>query len=298
MTKKRQPYRSSKRDQPRILGSHINPSSTNANPISSETTTGSLTYRAKGPSLMDIFQGSIQKSDQLISTNFSEEIMRIESSLNYQYELASHYVWLIDSPIAVNISEVNDVLLPCFHKSMIGLTTAFHLNKQGLWGAARPLIRHTFESLIIAKYCSVNNDSEIFDKWVDGIDIYFTNGLLKKIKNPATDEFSRFWGVMSDFSHSTAYALQPDFNVNDHKHDISVNFGFIEMMLECKYHLLISHLITNEMKYYQARYKNQARARELRKLLTANYSKSKKGMAKAARRLIKDYRCSWVVDLE
>ncbi|UZJ43814.1 hypothetical protein OOT55_14275 [Marinimicrobium sp. C6131] len=294
MTKQRKPYRSKKREEPRVL--HATGFLGDSGEPPSESLTGSLTYRTAGPSLMEIFGGSTRLNEERISKTFHKEIVRIESSINFQYELASHYMWLINAPIGVRINEVNDILTPCFHKSMIGLTTAFYLNRQGLWGAARPLIRHAFESLIVAKYCSVNNDSEIFDKWVDGLGIYFTNGILKKIEHPSTEEFSRFWGLMSEYSHSTVYALQPDFNFDDYRDDIDLNFVFIEIMLECKYHLLISHIITSDMKYYQDRYKDKERASELRRLLTANYSEAKKGMAKGSRCLIKDYRCSWKIN--
>lgn len=293
MAKQHIPYRSKKREKPRVL--HAAKFLGDPKELPLESVTGSLTYRTAGPNLMTIFEGSIRKSEEIIAKNFDEEVERIENSLNFQYELASHYMWLIHAPFCARISEVNDILVPCFHKSLIGLTTAFHLTKQGLWGSARPLIRHAFESLIVAKFCSVNNDSEIFDKWVDGLGIYFTNGVLKKIKHPSTDEFSQFWGLMSEYSHSTVYASQPDFNIDEYKKDISLNFIFIEMMLECKYHLLISHLITSDMKYYQERYNDKERARELRRLLVANYSEAKKSMAKGARRLIKDYRCSWEI---
>lgn len=293
MKKQTKPYRSKKREQPRVL--HAAKFSENTTEPHSEAATDSLTYRAAGPELLTLFERSTQKAENRIAETFGREVERIENSLNYQYELASHYTWLIHAPIGARISQVNDILFPCFHKSMIGLTTALHLTRQGLWGAARPLIRHAFESLVIAKFCSVDNDSEVFDKWVDGIGIYFSNGVLKKIKHPNTDEFSQFWGLMSEYSHSTVYALQPDFDVDHYKKDIDLNFVFIEMMLECKYHLLISHIITSDMRYYQDRYKDNGRAKELRQSLAANYSEAKKGMAEGARRLIKDYRCSWEI---
>lgn len=292
MNQKKTPYRSKVRDEPRILypgdifGENKEPS---------ETETGKLNYRIDGPSFMEIFNGALNHNNSKLEKALAAPIKRLTNTFNYQYELASQYMWLIHCPIGAQISPVNDVLTPCFHKSMISLSTAFHLTRHGLWGPARPLIRHAFESLVIAKYCSVDNQSDVFDRWVDGVDLYFTNSVLKKLEKPDVKEFKQFWSLMSGYSHSSVYASQPDFNIDPHFDQASLNLAFIEMMLECKYHLLISHIVTSNMKYYQSAYKDKDRASELRKLLAANYSESKKRMGSGGRAVIKDYRSSWVI---
>ncbi len=204
-------------------------------------------------------------------------------------------MWLIYSPLGAQISPVNQVLTPSFHKALISLSSAFFLTRHGLWGPARPLIRHSFESLIIAKFCSIHSESDVFDRWVDGVNLYFTNSVLKKIATPSTELFKNFWSLMSDYTHSSVYASQPDLLIGDSLDEAELNFVFIEMMMECKYHLLISHIITSNMKYYQAAYSDKGRAQELRKLLNSNYSASKKRMGKDGKALIRDYRSTWKV---
>lgn len=294
MTTNKNPYRSKKRDEPRILypPRDIFEEKKEKPP---ESETGQLSYRTAGSKFSEIFNGSLIKSNKFIESKFETEIKRISECFDLQYELASHYLWLVYCPIGVQISPVNDIVMPCFHKSMISLASAFHLTRHGLWGSARPLIRNVFESLIIAKFCSVDNTSEVFDKWIDGIDLYLSNAVFKKIESPSIDEFKHFWGMMSDCTHSSVYSSQPTLEIDSHIEDVSVNFVFIEMMLECKYHLLISHMITPQMRYYQDAYKDKTRASELRKLLSKNYSIGKKSMGAGARALIKDYRSTWKI---
>ncbi|MCW8929105.1 MAG: DUF5677 domain-containing protein [Gammaproteobacteria bacterium] len=284
-------YRSNVRDEPRFL----NPSVSSDQNELSDNKTGLLDYRSDSDTFIDIFNSSLEYNNVQIESNCTKEINRLKECFNYQYELASQYMWLIDCPVAARISPVNKVITPCFHKSLISLISAYHLTKQGLWGAARPLIRHAFESLIIAKYCSVNNESEVFDKWVDGVDLYFSNAILKNIKNPSNEQFKHFWKLLCHFSHSTVFASQPDFYIKPYVDDIRVNFVFIEMLMECSYHLLISHIITSDMKYYQSRYKDKDRASELRQLLRTNYSLSKKSMTVGAKTFIKNYRATWSI---
>ena len=292
MNQKTNKYRSKVRDEPRILHT-VDIFDESESPC--ETETGILNYRIGGPTFTEIFNGALVKNNDKLELALQEHLSRISNTLNYQYELASQYIWLIHCPIGVEVSPVIDILTPCFHKSMVSLSTALHLTRHGLWGAARPLIRHAFESLVIAKYCSVNNESEVFDKWVDGVDLGCRRIIIKKLEKPDVAEFKRFWGLLSGFTHSSVFASQPDFNIDPHFKEASVNLVFIEMMMECKYHLLISHIITPNMKYYQEEYKDKERAKKLRHLISKNYSESKKRMGKPGKKLIQDYRSSWLI---
>ncbi|KMQ74074.1 hypothetical protein Msub_10245 [Marinobacter subterrani] len=287
------PYRSKSRDKPRTVYG-VSPFAKKKGPPPPES--GKLNYHLKGHRFSEIFEASVEENRRKITSEFHDEVSRAHEVADLIYELASQYMWLVRSPLAADISPVNDILMPCFHKTQIGVYSALTMTEKGLYGAARPLLRHAFESLMIAKFCSVNNDSEIFDKWVDGLDIYFTNGVLKKIKHPDNDEFKVFWSSLSNYSHSSIYAIQPDLSVDGASSEIDLNFVFIGMLQECKYHLLIRHFVTPSMRYYQARYKDRGRVCEIKERLKQLFTESRRSMAPGAKALIRDYRAAWYSD--
>ncbi len=253
-----------------------------------------LNYSSNGPAFNEIIFHSINFNEKKIKENFGDLNLQINNSFNYLYEYASLYLSLIYAPILVERNPATKIIFPCFHKSLIGLYSAFFLTCKGFWGAARPLIRLTFESIIIAKFCSVNYESDVFDKWIDGMPLFFSNSILKKIEKPKTEEFKKFWTILNGFTHSSIYSSQPDIKVSPDLKNIQLNLVFIEMMLVCKYHLLNSHLVTTNLKYYQTVFDNKYRARELRTLINANNLKMKKNLGKDGKALIRDYKSTWI----
>lgn len=147
------PYRSKVRDRPRLF----TPLSKSTNEEKFDRAIkGELNYWIRGPSFLEIFEKGLSHNQFSIQGEFPESIRRLENTLNWQYELAAQYMWAQNMPYSA-VSPVTDVLNPCFHKTLISLSTAFFLTRHGLWGPARPLIRHAFESLVIAKFCSVDS---------------------------------------------------------------------------------------------------------------------------------------------
>lgn len=68
-------------------------------------------------------------------------------------------------------------------------------------------------------------------------------------------------------------------------------------MLECKYHLLIEHIITPSMTYYLKYYapERYERVKLLKKLLRKNYNESKKRMKGDERKILQAYKNSWSI---
>jgi hypothetical protein len=166
----------------------------------------------------------------------------------------------------------------------------------GLYSIARPTLRMVFESLMISKFCSSNHESEIYDKWIDGKVVYFTNGVIKKIKKPGSEKFSEFWSLMSECTHSSIYTMQPDMCIEQVKEEIDLNFLLIHMLSECNYHLLNSHLFTPSLKYYQSRSRGAEKLQLWRKELITIYSALKKEYSKPAKQFVRDFKSTWEVE--
>ena len=256
---------------------------------------GILTYRHYDGDLVEIFNSSIDSNRKNMGVNHSSDIELIDRTIELQYKIACDFFYLIDHHPYAEISEVNHVLRPCFEKNLIALLSAKLNTESGLYSIARPLLRMVFESLMISKFCSSNHKTEIYDKWIDGKVVYFTNGVIKKIKKPNSGQFSEFWGLISEYTHSSIYAMQSDTCIENIKEEINLNFLLIHMLSECNFHLLNSHLFTKSLKYYQSRSQGAEKLSERRKEITSIYSVLRKQYNKPAKQFVRDFKSTWEV---
>ena len=213
--------------------------------------------------------------------------------LDLQYAIACEHLWCWRNPYA-EVSEVDHILTPAFKNNLVALRSSILSTQYGLYSHARPILRLAFESLILAKYCSQNTESEIFDKWVDGKIVYFTNGVLNKIEEPCSSVFKTFWNLTSSFSHSSPYAMQPDVCIENVEDEITFNFVLMKMLSECNYHLLLSHLLTPSIKYYQKEYSSDSnRVKIMKDDIRGSFSNIRKPLNKEAKKFIKTYKSTW-----
>jgi len=257
--------------------------------------TGVFEYRQNGPSFSDLIErGRVENTDKL-KAKFEREFQELTSAFDRIYLLATRYVWVIYHEPYASVSPVQDVLFPCFHKSLISLYVAHDLSRQGLYGPARPHLRHAFESLMIAKYCSANPDSDVFDRWIDGVDIYFTNSILKKIKKPSLVEIPQFWKVLCGWTHSTVFAGQPNIALDEEATEIQANIGVIGVLLRWTAHLLNRHMVTTSVRYYGNRHTMNPAAALAGKQLQQFFTWQHKHLGEGSKVLIAEYRATWTV---
>jgi len=284
------PYVSKRRDEPRTvypMGSLIGKKK------KSTIAPGQFNYAGHGPSFSETYESAQQHNRNELTKLFQEESRATVETINDIYTVASGYIWVIYRDPYAQVSPVQDVLFPCFHKSLLSLYTSQDLTMSGLWGAARPHLRHAFESLMIAKYCSVNPSADIFDRWIDGVEIYFGNAVLKKIASPEPGEFKLLWSLLSDWSHSTVRAGQPSLELKGTDSEAGLNFGITEVLLQCIYHLLVSHMVTPSVRYYGNRYRNDDCVELAKARIQANFKHQRSFLGPGSLQLIRDYRATW-----
>lgn len=284
------PYVSKRRDEPRTvypLGSIAGKAKRKV------VVPGQFGYAAHGPSFSETYESARKHNRNELTKLFQEESHAIVETINDIYTVASGYLWVIYRAPYAQVSPVQDVLFPCFHKSLLSLYTSHDLTMSGLWGAARPHLRHAFESLMIAKYCSTNPSADIFDRWIDGVEIYFGNAVLKKIVAPDPGEFKLLWSLLSDWSHSTVRAGQPNLELKGTDGEAGLNFGITEVLLQCIYHLLVSHMVTPSVRYYGNRYRNDDSVELAKSRIQSNFKHQRSFLGPGSLRLIRDYRASW-----
>lgn len=256
-------------------------------------TPGQFNYALKEPLFSETYENARRHNRSELTKLFQEESASIVETINDIYLVACRYLWVIYRHPYAQVSPVQDVLFPCFHKSLLGIYASHDLTMSGLWGLARPHLRHAFESLMIAKYCSVNPSSDVFDRWIDGVEIYFGNAVLKKFSHPDPVEFKMLWSLLSDWSHSTIRAGQPNLELKDTDNEAGLNFGITEALLQCLYHLLVSHIVTPSVRYYGDRYRGGDNVDAAKARIQLAFKHHRSLLGPGSLRLIRDYRATW-----
>jgi hypothetical protein len=119
------------------------------------------------------------------------------------------------------------------------------------------------------------------------------NNLIK----PDPHEFKQFWSITSSHTHSSPISMQFDFDLKNYIDDISSNYRCIQLLLECAFHLLNTHILTQSVKYYVNYYSEENDTKALKNELKKLFSEYRKNVSKTGRRLIRDYKATWEIKL-
>lgn len=232
-----------------------------------------------------------------VSQNREVEIRLIQTLFDLQYEYVNHYVWMFQAPHIFILPDKLDVLFSAFHKNLIGMYSALKLAQDGFHGSAKFLLRHVFEYLVVSKFCVLSENNKIYESWKKEEVIYFSNGILSRIASPNNQEFKRFWSEINSVSHASRSSLQIDLDWNKEKEQIEYCFVVLHVLLECNYHLLNTHLISDSMKWHLKYHFSDSHKQvlDIKKNINALFSISKKMISKSCRKLIFDYKKSWLV---
>lgn len=278
-------YRSAIRDQPRMIRIR-DASQVPAKP-------GEILYGRNAPLLSKMLAEAKALNRSGLLDAFEAESNAVVAALDHLHALAAFHSWTFNSWADAIPHAAHAVLFPCFHKTLFSLHAAHELTLDGLYGVARPHLRHAFESLMIAKFCATDPDADLYDKWVDGIDLYLTNGLLKKLSYPETDEFATAWSLLCRWSHATVFANQLSLDLDTTREEADLNLALIGVLIHFSYHLLNSHILTPTIKYYSRRYGKKSTCAQSKADLKVALAILRERLGPGSRRLIKDFRATW-----
>jgi len=188
---------------------------------------------------------------------------------------------------------MQEIMFSSLYKSLFSLYACHKLTSEGLFGLARPHLRHVFESLMIAKFCAVNPSADVYDKWSDGMEIYFANAVLKKIVWPQTDELTNLWKVLCTYSHATTSAGQQGLTIEETTEGTRLNVCLSALFMRWMYHLIYRHMVTPTVAHYGNYYAPNKEAENARVRLRKAFQSHKESFAPASLRLVKDFCASW-----
>lgn len=278
-------YRSALRDRTRII--------TPAGTRRPQAKPGEIRYGSNAPLLSKMLADAKELNRSELLGLYGVESAAVVAALDHLHALAAFHSWTFEGWADAVPHEAHAVLFACFHKTLFSLHAAHELTLDGLYGIARPHLRHAFESLMIAKFCATDPDADVYDKWIDGLDLYFTNGLLRRLAHPETGEFSRVWGLLCQWSHATVFANQLSLDLETTREEASLNLALIGVLVHFTYHLLNSHILTPTIKYYSQRYREESSCAQSRAGLKVALATLREDLGPGSRRLIKDFRATW-----
>jgi hypothetical protein len=257
-----------------------------------------LDYRRDGKIFTSLIEQIEVENFIFMEANNGIEITMIQEALNTLYAIASEYAWLLNGYGIADLNKANIVVFSALHKNLIALHASFKLTRIGLYGPARSILRHVYEALLIAKFCSVSHNTDLYEKWKNGDEVYLSKNVLKKIIHPETRAFRDFWYVMSNYSHASIHAQQVAVNIKNLSlhNEISVNLVFLRTLIDCQYHLLGRHFITSSMQYYTKYYRKETDpVPALKKKMNDLLKKSRATLIKEPKEIIKNYRATWKI---
>lgn len=244
---------------------------------------------------MNYFDGYLQENAQFIKHKFENNIRLINDVFEIEIELFK----LISGTLEPNLHATNNttpIALSGCYKSLLSIYNAFRLTIDGYYGSARILLRHAFEYLLIAKYCSINRNNALIEKWERGDDISLGREVLSKLASPLPSRFRTFWKLLCQFTHATVYSQQAELEATKNEKDIGVNFQLIKALLEMNYHLFNRHFVNNSIKFYfdyYAKESDNEMYRSLKLEIRHLFSNSKENMSNETKGIIKDYVSTW-----
>ena len=237
-----------------------------------------------------------------VKHEYSSKTELIEMILNLDYAIASPYMVVTLNPNMGKLPRRSEILISAYHRNWFALSASYELTSSGLFGPARSILRHAFESMIIAKFCSLSKDDKVYERWQNGETVYFTNSVLKKISTPDTKTFSEFWGVLSNYVHATIYAQQFSLDWEHVDKEAHFNLDLILVLLEWHYHILASHIITpttnSQTTYNVGLFENDKLAnwRQAKKDLRVAFKNAKKDMPDFMKKAVRDFKQAWVLN--
>lgn len=193
---------------------------------------------------------NVKNNYKMSKLEFIKDINIIIMNLNKQYDLLSSYIATMMHDPYAHGEEYTEMIFSAVYKNLLSLCSALELTRNGQCGSARMIFRNIYENLIISKYISIKKDYVMLKKWENGEDISVNREIFKNIKKPNSNELKEFWKSLCCYVHGTVFSQQIVLKFDELKNDINLNFVFIKILLCINYHVMNTHALNQNLKYY------------------------------------------------
>ncbi|WP_345986215.1 hypothetical protein WCX49_03620 [Sulfurimonas sp. HSL-1656] len=100
--------------------------------------------------------------EKIIEKECQTQIYVIENLLNNIDQILQSHLFTFELTHQHYKHESHTVILSAVYKNFYILYSALELQKKGLHGSARALLRQSFEFLILGKFCALTENNKIF----------------------------------------------------------------------------------------------------------------------------------------
>jgi len=138
--------------------------------------------------------------------------------LELQYRLASECMGMLLHGAHIHgRPQIQIILMNAFHTNLFSFWSALDLTRQGFYGPARPVLRLIYEAQLIAKFCSVHSDVDLYQRWEKGDPyIFLSKHVFKRTKSPHTQPLETVWGDLCNFTHFSTFSGQVGLRISSH----------------------------------------------------------------------------------
>lgn len=236
-------------------------------------------YTSKQKYLRDVFAEKERINAAKVKESYNDIILGFQAELEAHYRIMNESGFLMGPNAFSGHRKASPAILSCIHKSFFLYHSVLELTTKGLYGPARTLLRSIYESLVIAKFCSIDSTGKVLEKWEAGEYINLNKDVFGKLDKPPTDELRLFWKGLHELAHATTAAQQITLDFDHINGEILHNFSLMQVLLSCSYHLISRHWLSSSIIYYTNVYADkdkfaQARqvARDISKLNRSQFT--------------------------
>lgn len=255
-----------------------------------------MTFPRTGSGMTAFMAEAAESNQRVLQGIYEDRLQRIQLLIDIQHEIAAQYSWMFDSPLAPR-NEAERAAFHLFQKTGIGLFDSLRLTEQGSFGSARVLLRQVFEGLLLAKFCAISEDHSIALRWHKGDVIYVGKSVIGRIVQPDPVSLTELWRALCDYAHATKYSQKRRHTITeDVEHEeVALTLVFIEMLVECAYHVLNTWVLRKDMAWYAKEYGKVYTVPDLRSKSRGLFRIVRQRHGPGARTLVRTFRSRWVL---
>ncbi len=225
----------------------------------------------------------------------SDFFQLMRSAIDAQHAFTRSFYGFVGNQHLTNHGEAETPVFSALTKNELALYASLSLTRDGFYGVAMNQMRLVYEALVIAKVAAILRFDPLIEKWKKGDTIYFTNGVIKRIKSPELTELYKLWPILCEHSHASIYSVQISTKFSEIGSDTKATLAVIGMLLSCNYHLLNRHFITPQMVAIGKRYFEHGHFSILRTNAKQATGAVGKYLSPLGRVVVREYSSKWSV---
>lgn len=233
---------------------------------------------------------------QAVVDNMPDRVRLVESMFDAYARVERWFHWVSSEyqEITAIRRPVKSAMTLCY-KSSLAIFCAYELTRHGFYGAAAPLLRQSYEALVIGKYCSLARTETLHERWLRGQSVFIGREILNKVAKADPEPLRLLWGELSQISYLSVYSRQLDLDFARNKSMVGANLVLIMMLIECTYHLLSTHVATPRARYYVKAYGKGADLARLARELKPLFRKAREHLSSRALQAVTCYKRKWTL---